>query len=148
MVRNQLARDFGLYNCQISWDDNCIVLHVERSPSPRSKQKPVGLFELRAVCVRLHVLTLRNRKSQRHRTLQARLEPEEGNRHLHNRVVVICCRQPAYTSSLNTCALCQAEKVWIVKADKSILFNRRSELVSTSRHCRKHLLAMHKDAPP
>ena len=60
----------------------------------------------------------------------------------------ICCRAPAYTSSLKTCALCLVEKLCIVKADISFLLNRRSELVSTCWQCKKHLLIMHKDAPP
>ena len=60
----------------------------------------------------------------------------------------ICCRAPAYTHSSKTCALCLVEKLCIVKADISFLLNRRSELVSTCWQCKKHLLIMHKDAPP
>ena len=57
----------------------------------------------------------------------------------------ICQRGPAYTSASKSCALCLAE-LWIVKGCKSSLLNRHSELVSTCRHRKKHLLVMHKGA--
>ena len=38
--------------------------------------------------------------------------------------------------------LCLAEKLCIITADKDRTLNRRSELVSTCRHCQKHLSAL------
>ena len=58
----------------------------------------------------------------------------------------ICQRAPAYTSALKSCTLCLAEKLSIVNACKSSQLNCRSELMSTCRLRRKHLLVMHKGA--
>ena len=51
-------------------------------------------------------------------------------------------RAPAYSSKSKSCPLCLVEKVCIITADKRYLLNRRSELVSTCRHRRKHLMAL------
>ena len=51
-------------------------------------------------------------------------------------------RAPAYSTKSRSCPLCLAEKLCIITADKRHLLNRRSELVSTCRHRRKHLLAL------
>ena len=59
----------------------------------------------------------------------------------------VCQTAPAYSSKSKACQLCVAEKLCIITADKRSLLNKRSELVSTCRHRRKHLLSNY-DSPP
>ena len=105
-------------------------------------------------------------KGQRHRAVQGRLEPEESERSLYDQVVDLpvstglhphikilrpvfgreSSRLQAHRHSCLTWIFCGVKlnmrdsKVSVVKACKSPLLNRCSELVSTCRHRRKHLL--------
>ena len=50
-------------------------------------------------------------------------------------------KAPAYSNLSKRCDLCLTEKLMIISADKSILLNKRSEIISKCRHQNKFYLS-------
>ena len=53
----------------------------------------------------------------------------------------ILMRAPAYSNKSKRCDLCVTEKLLIATADKKVLLNKRSELLSKCRHKNKHRIS-------
>ena len=51
---------------------------------------------------------------------------------------------PSFTPEAGRCALCTAEKLIILKSEKNKTINSRTEILSTCRHRRRHILAHQK----
>ena len=64
---------------------------------------------------------------------------DEGT--LHNITWTIKRRAQPYSPGSKKCSLCLWEKYFIIKADRKNTLNSRSELVSTCRRKRKHILS-------
>ena len=59
----------------------------------------------------------------------------------------ILMRAPAYSNKTKRCDLCVTEKLLIATADKKVLLNKRSELLSKCRHKNKHRISSFVRAP-
>ena len=81
-----------------------------------------------------HKLSLRNKKYANKTALSKFVwEVKEKNRDFEIQRSIKRRAKP-YTSGTKTCNLCLAEKMEILKADKKLVLNKRSELISKCQH--------------
>ena len=120
-------------------DNKCLMTNVIYKTCVKSEDHPnpkvcIGLQKapLRKDSTSTSCL-LRPKLRKKHRTFKVQLELKDRKKEFDIRWSIITRASP-YNSSSKRCDLCLTEKLDIIKASKSMILNKGSELISKCRH--------------